>query len=95
MSKYAEDEQFKRVLNQFIYFTTQELREEVNRLDVEISILKERQAEAKKELYSRNKELYELNYINLVESSPFYTQVRGFSQLSRVDTKGRLNLSEV
>ena len=40
MSKYAEDEQFKRVLNQFIYFTTQELREEVNRLDVQISILK-------------------------------------------------------
>ena len=95
MSKYAEDEQFKRVLNQFIYFTTQELREEVNRLDGEISILKDRQSEAKKELYSRNKELYELNYISLTESLPFYMRVHGSSQLSRADTKEHLNLSEV
>ena len=89
MSKYAEDEQFKRVLNQFIYFTKEELREEVNRLDVQISILKERQADAKKELYSRNIELYELNYISLIEPAPFYKRVHEFSQPLRADTKER------
>ena len=67
MSKYAEDECFKKADATFIYWTKHELRHEIERTEKEISILKERQAAAKKELYSRNKQMYELNYISLAQ----------------------------
>ena len=54
MSKYAEDECFQKADAQFIYWTKAELRDEIKTIQKQISILNEKAALVKTELYSRN-----------------------------------------
>ena len=70
MSKYAEDERFQKADAQFIYWTKTELRDEIKTIQKEISILNKKAALVKTELYSRNLQLYELNYISQVVLEP-------------------------
>ena len=70
MSKYVEDERFQKADAQFIYWTKAELRDEIKTIQKQISILNEKAAMVKSELYSRNLQLYELNYLTQVLREP-------------------------
>ncbi len=70
MSKYAEDECFKKADAQFIYWTKTELRLEINNIKRQISILNETVALVESELYSRNLQLYQLSDISRVVPEP-------------------------
>lgn len=73
MSKYAEDECFQKADAQFLYWTKAELRDEISTIQKQISILNEKAALVKIELYSRNLQLYELNYLTQVLREPSHT----------------------
>ena len=70
MSKYVEDERFQKADAQIIYWTKAELRDEIKTIQKQISILNEKAAMVKTELYSRNLQLYELNYLTQVLREP-------------------------
>jgi len=73
MSKYQEDECFQKADAQFIYWTKAELRDEISTIQKQISILNEKALLVKTELYSRNLQLYELNYLSQVLREPSHT----------------------
>lgn len=68
MSKYHEEDQYRKFCLE--EFTKPELRQEKEKLQLEISILTERLAQVNTLLYLKNGRAYEIKNITLLEPEP-------------------------